>query len=35
MIGVIQHRITDMPPRRPPDLPAGLMRFRVVNGGRA
>jgi hypothetical protein len=28
-------RFTDMPPRRPPDLPAALMRFRVVKGGKS
>jgi hypothetical protein len=27
-------RFTDIPPQRPPDLPAGLMRFRVVRGGK-
>jgi hypothetical protein len=27
-------RFEDMPPRRPPDLPGALMRFRVVRGGR-
>jgi hypothetical protein len=27
-------RFTDMPARRPPDLPAGLMKLRVVKGGR-
>src|SRR5262245_14890428 len=28
-------RFTDMPPRRPPDLPAALMRFRVVKGDKS
>ena len=28
-------RFTDMPPRRPPDLPGALMRFRVMKGGRS
>jgi hypothetical protein len=27
-------RFTDMPPRRPPDLPAALRRFRLVKGGK-
>lgn len=27
-------RFTDLPPRRPPDLPSALMRFRVVRGGK-
>jgi hypothetical protein len=27
-------RFSDMPPTRPPDLPAALMRFRVVKGGK-
>jgi hypothetical protein len=27
-------RFTDIPPRRPPDLPSALMRFRVVKGGK-
>jgi hypothetical protein len=27
-------RFTDVPPRRPPDLPAALMRWRVVRGGK-
>jgi len=27
-------RFTDLPPRRPPDLPAALMRFRVMKGGK-
>jgi hypothetical protein len=27
-------RFTDLPPRRLPDLPGALMRFRVVKGGK-
>src|SRR5262249_49843797 len=27
-------RFTGLPPRRPPDLPAALVRFRVVRGGK-
>jgi hypothetical protein len=30
--GTCGARFEDMPPRRPPDLPAALMRFRVVRG---
>jgi hypothetical protein len=32
--GACGARFTDLPPRRPPDLPAALMRFRVVKGGK-
>jgi hypothetical protein len=27
-------RFADLPPARPPDLPAGLLRLRVVKGGK-
>jgi hypothetical protein len=32
--GACGARFTDSPPRRPPDLPAALMPFRVVKGGK-
>jgi hypothetical protein len=32
--GTCGARFSDMPPRRPPDLPAALKRFRVVKGGK-
>jgi hypothetical protein len=32
--GTCGARFTDLPPRRPPDLPAALMRFRVLKGGK-
>jgi hypothetical protein len=32
--GTCGARFPDMPPRRQPDLPAALMRFRVVRGGK-
>jgi hypothetical protein len=28
-------RFEDLPPKRPPDLPSALMRFRVVKGGKS
>lgn len=28
-------RFTDLPPRRPPDLPPAALRFRIVKGGRS
>jgi hypothetical protein len=31
----VYKRGEDMPPRRPPDLPGALMRFRVVKGGKS
>jgi hypothetical protein len=33
--GTCGARFTDMPPRRPPGLPAALMRFRVVKDGKS
>lgn len=32
--GTCGARFADMPPRQPPDLPAGLLRFRVLKGGK-
>ena len=32
--GTCGARFEDLPPRRPPDLPGVLMRFRVLKGGR-
>jgi len=33
--GTCGARFEDMPPRRSPDVPGALMRFRVVKGGRS
>ena len=32
--GTCGARFTDLPPRRPPDLPLAPMRFRVMRGGK-
>jgi hypothetical protein len=32
--GTCGARFTDLPSRRPPDLPAALMRFRLLKGGK-
>jgi hypothetical protein len=32
--GTCGARFADLPPRRPPDLPPAMLRFRIVNGGK-
>jgi hypothetical protein len=33
--GTCGARFTDLPPRRPPDFPAAMVRLRLVKGGKA
>jgi hypothetical protein len=33
-LGTCGARFADLPPRRPPDFPAALMRFKLLKGGK-